>query len=104
MGGFPLFSSQKRMKIKSYRWNYELKRVTSLTTNMESEINDGDIILIDKNVVSLYENLFHNLLAKHKHHFIEATENEKSYQQLEPIIEWLIKNGFRKKQNKKFRK
>lgn len=91
-----MFSSEKRMKIKSYRWNYDLKRVTSLTTNMESEINEGDIILIDKNVASLYENLFYNLLAKHKHRFIEATEHEKSYQQLEPIIEWLIKTGFRK--------
>ena len=91
-----MFESRPPIKIRSYRWDYELRHVTSLSTALASEIRDGDIFLVDANVARLYDKSLGDSLAQHKYRLIQASETQKSYQQLEPIIEWLIKSGFKK--------
>jgi len=91
-----LFEDGQPVKIKSFRWDYELRRVPSLGPVLESEIRDGDVFLVDANVASLYGNALDEILARHKHRLIQPDETQKSYQQLEPIIDWLIQTGFRK--------
>jgi len=96
MEGLLLFENDSLMKIKSHKWEYEVKRIFDLRSALESVLVDGDIILIDQNVAKLYKQNLKTALNKHEYMLIEPTENLKSYQQIEKIIDWLIRVGFKK--------
>jgi len=63
---------------------------------LENEIKDGDVVIMDRKIIDLYPEIAgvvskNNLLID-----IEAHEKKKSYESLIPIINKLIKSGFRK--------
>ncbi|MFA6540142.1 MAG: AroB-related putative sugar phosphate phospholyase (cyclizing) [Bacteroidota bacterium] len=82
--------------VKSQIHNYEVNFIDDTENVIRSEIKEGDFIIIDKKLINLYPHLFLKLLSETKHIEIEATENQKSYEGIIPIIERLIKEGFRK--------
>ena len=53
-------------------------------------------IIIDNKVNSIYADWFKNTLDKFNYIGIDATEPQKSYQEVEPVINSLIEKGFRK--------
>ena len=60
------------------------------------ELADGDFIIIDNKIKTLYSVQLTNVLKKYNYICINATETQKSYSGIIPIIQKLIENGFRK--------
>lgn len=82
--------------VKSNIHDYEVQFIDDVKATLSSELKDGDYIIIDNKVKALYEEWFEEALASYKHISIDATEPQKSYQQVEPVINNLIEGGFRK--------
>ena len=84
------------LSIKSSIRNYEVYFSQSIFESLETVLKSDDVIFIDKNVFPhLHENV-QQLIKTNNHILIDATENQKSYIALTPIIEELIESGFRK--------
>ncbi len=81
------------MRIKSFFGDYDVCFGDEI--DYRSVINDGDIVVIDKKVYELYKSEFAFLNDKNAI-FIEATEDQKSYSGLIPVIDEIIKRGFHK--------
>jgi len=60
------------------------------------ELKEGDFIIIDRKVKDIYSKELNHILENNKHIIIDATEKQKSFQGLIPVIQHLIDNGFRK--------
>ena len=63
---------------------------------LETELKEGDFIIIDNKVQSLYPDWFEDVLENYNYIGIDAAESQKSYQEVEPVINTLIERGFRK--------
>ena len=83
-------------KVKSIVHDYEVKFIDNLEETLESVLQEGDFIIIDNKVKTIYSKQLENSLQKNSFIGIGATEPQKSYQGIMPIIEHLIENGFRK--------
>lgn len=83
-------------KVKSNIHDYEVEFIDDTKATLESELEEGDFIIIDSSIKRLYESELDEILSKYNHWVLEANERQKSYLGVEPIIEYLIKNGFRK--------
>ncbi len=92
MGLFQLSS----IKIKSSVNNYKVTFNDSIFEKIKSEYKHGDIIIIDENVFKYFEQKTKKLIINQKHILIKATEEQKSYIKLSSIIQYLIKNNFRR--------
>ena len=82
--------------IKSSIHNYDVKFINNTNETIKSVFQEGDTIIIDKNIKQLYSNLLVWLPSRANIISIDANENSKSYHGLEPIIEKLVQDGFRK--------
>ena len=83
-------------KVKSIIHDYKVQFIDNLKSTVENELRDGDYIIIDNKVKSLYSDSLSTVLNKYSYIGIDATETQKSYQGIIPIIQQLIENGFRK--------
>lgn len=83
-------------KIKSIVHDYEVQFIENTHESLLQELREGDFIIIDHKVKDLYPGQLENTLRNYKHIVIDATEKQKSYQELIPVIQYLIDNGFRK--------
>lgn len=84
------------IRIQSYRGKYELRHVVSLSSTLAAEIRDSDILFVDEKVAHLHKQILADVLSRNRHYRIEACEAQKSFHQIEPVIDWLIKTGFKK--------
>jgi len=84
--------------IHSIYHDYPVLFEDDFSKRLAAELREGDVIVLDANVRRLYANRLDNILSTYKHLVIEATEEQKSYVQLEWILRWLIENGFKKDQ------
>lgn len=82
--------------VRSSIHDYKVYFENEFSVSLGQKINEGDIILIDKKVHNLYKAHFTASFAKCKYIVINASEEQKSYLNLAPIIESLIENNFRK--------
>jgi len=82
--------------IKSSIRDYEVFFSQSVFDTLKNELKSGDVIFIDKKVFKYLPEDVQQLITSGKHILIDATEGEKSYTALTPIIEQLIENHFRK--------
>ena len=82
--------------VKSSIHDYTVTFVDDFSPVLKEQLQEGDVIIIDGKVKSLYNSKLDGILAETKHIVVEADETRKSYQGLIPIIENLIENGFRK--------
>ena len=87
---------QYNFTVKSNIHNYEVHFISDVKNTLAKELKEGDFIIIDNNVKALYPEWFEEALANFKHIVINATESQKSYQEVEPVIKTLIEKGFRK--------
>lgn len=84
------------MLIKSSIKDYRLYFVDNFDKSMLEIYNNGDFIILDKKILKLYSKKINHQKWKDNIIVIEASENQKSFLQLAPIIDKLIKEGFRK--------
>jgi len=82
--------------VKSNIHDYEVNFIENVKKKLETELKEGDFIIIDNKVKSLYPDWFEDVLVKYNYIGIDAAESQKSYQEVEPVINTLIERGFRK--------
>lgn len=82
--------------IKSIVHDYGVIFTDDFAASLRSVIKDGDYIIVDRKIVELYNAQISPILADTNHIIIDATEDQKSYQGVEPLISQLIEGGFRK--------
>jgi len=82
--------------VKSNIHDYEVNFIDNVKKKLETELKEGDFIIIDNKVKSLYPDWFEDVLVNYNYIGIDAAESQKSYQEVEPVINSLIERGFRK--------
>jgi len=87
---------QYNFTVKSNIHDYEVHFIDNVKSTLENELKEGDFIIIDNKVKALYPEWFEEVLTNFKYIGINATEPQKSYQEVEPVINELIEKGFRK--------
>ena len=87
---------QYNFTVKSNIHDYQVHFIGNVKSTLENELKEGDFIIIDNKVKALYPEWFEEVLTNFKHIGINATETQKSYQEVEPVINELIEKGFRK--------
>jgi len=82
--------------VRSSIHDYQVCFEDDFANVMERQIDQGDIILLDENIFNLYKTHFVQAFSRCEYILIKASEEQKSYLQLAPIIESLIEKGFKK--------
>lgn len=83
-------------KVKSFIHDYEVRFIDDLTKTLATELRDGDYIIVDKKIMQLYAQSLGKIFEQYRYIGIDATEPQKSYQGIIPVIQTLIETGFRK--------
>lgn len=83
-------------KVKSIIHDYEVQFIDDVKSTLNENLYEGDFIIIDNKVKALYSDILDDTLNNYSHIGIDATETQKSYQEIIPVIQNLIENGFRK--------
>ena len=83
-------------KIRSIIHDYEVEFIDNVTIALSQELIEGDFIIIDNKVKELYGEELEEFIGRYSFLGIDATEPQKSYQGIIPIIQTLIDGGFRK--------
>ena len=89
-------TQQYNFTVKSNIHDYEVHFIDNVKRTLASELKEGDFIILDNKVKDLYPEWFEVALDNFKHIGIDASESQKSYQEVEPVINSLIENGFKK--------
>jgi 3-dehydroquinate synthase len=84
------------LTIRSFRGRYEVRFVDDFTAPLKAELREGDFLIIDENLARLHAPRLDALRRDHPHLLLAPAEPQKSYQAVEPIIDRLIRGGFRK--------
>jgi len=84
------------MTIRSYRGAYEVCFVDDFAVPLKAELREGDFLVIDENLARLHAPRLDPFRRDHPHILLSPAEPQKSYQAVEPIIDRLIRGGFRK--------
>ena len=82
--------------VKSIIHDYEVIFIDDLGLSLNQELAEGDYLIVDNRIVSLYDQILSPFLDKFRFISIDATEPQKSYEGIIPVIQALIDNGFRK--------
>lgn len=83
-------------RVKSIIHDYEVCFIKNTSESLLKELVEGDFVIVDQKVKDLYSGELDEVLSMYKHIIIDATEKQKSYEALIPVIQYLIENGFRK--------
>lgn len=83
-------------KVKSVIHDYEVQFIDNFEQILTETLQDGDYLIIDNNIMKIYSTILAPVINKHQYIGIDASESQKSYQGIIPIIQTLIENGFRK--------
>lgn len=86
----------ENLLIHSLFRDYEVRFEDDFTSRLATHLREGDVILLDANVGRLYAQHLKGVMSEYNHVVVEATEEQKSYGQLEWILQTLIEGGFRK--------
>jgi len=89
-------TQQYNFTVKSNIHDYEVNFIDNVKKTLATELKEGDFIIIDNKVKSLYPKWIEDALENYNYIGIDAAESQKSYQAVEPVINTLIERGFRK--------
>jgi len=85
-----------RLSVSSAKHDYEVVFTEDLGGALQEQLQKDDCIIIDRKVSALYRDSLASLLSDARYIEIDACEEQKSYVTLAPVIEEVIKKGFRK--------
>lgn len=86
----------RSMTVQSINHPYNVLFVEDFVSSLAAQIAPGAVIVVDANVLEIYQDKLLPLLEGVSHIVIEPSERKKSYQGVEPFIKELIEIGFRK--------
>ena len=92
MGGTLMFD----FSVKSIVHNYTVQFIQNTKQSLLQELKEGDFIIIDRKIKDFYADELTDILVRNRHIIIDASEKQKSYQELTSVIQYLIENGFKK--------
>ena len=84
------------LKIKSIIHDYEVHFTDDFSVSLNVELQEGDFLIVDRNILRLYPQELKSVVKQFNTIVIDATEQQKSYEGIIPIIRTLIHDGFRK--------
>lgn len=84
------------LSIKSIVHDYSVELIDSTADILNKLIRDGDVFIIDNQIIKLYSSILKTLSDCNSVIEINANEKHKSYVGLIPIINKLIESGFKK--------
>ena len=84
----------KDFEVSSYRGNYQVK-FSTIQGILEEEVKEGDIVLIDSNIMKLYPEIAKEI-KQVRSIIIETNEKAKSYHEIGELISSIIDYGFSK--------
>ena len=82
--------------VKSSKHTYQVRFEDDFACMLNEHLQDGDVVLVDANVLELYNDRLKPILDRTKHLVVEPSEDQKSYLGVAPFIEHLIETGFRR--------
>jgi 3-dehydroquinate synthase len=82
--------------IRSSVHDYRVRFVDDFAPALGAVLREGDVLVVDRKVHGLYEESIRGLAGPRPRVLLDATERQKSYLELAPVIETLIRNNFRK--------
>lgn len=82
--------------VRSSIHDYRVRFVADFAAFLRDTAEENDIFVVDQKVFRLYERKLGAFADKHRFLFLEATEKQKSYIEIAPVIEALIRNNLRK--------
>ncbi len=82
--------------VKSKIHDYNIDFISNIELSLSKELFDSDFLIIDKKVYNLFKDKLSPKIDKNKKILIDATERQKSYEELIPIIKFLIESGVKK--------
>lgn len=82
--------------VQSYRGSYSVQFADDAFVALRSEIKPGDWLLVDENVLRIYDNQLKAIVAENPSIVVKPEEPSKSYDGVRPLILRLIENGFKK--------
>lgn len=88
--------SVRQLSVQSSKHTYQVRFEENFTEVLNGQLLPGDVITIDAAVLKLYREQLAPILENANYFVIEPTEDQKSYQGIEPFITYLIESGFRK--------
>ncbi len=86
----------KCLSVQSSKHTYQVSFVDNFTDVLNNQLNTGDVITVDSNVLALYQEQLAPVLSNTNYFVVEPSEDVKSYLGIEPFISYLINTGFRK--------
>jgi 3-dehydroquinate synthase len=92
MEGIQMYNFTVKSKIHDYNVDF----ITNIEDSFSKQFIESDFIIIDKKVYSLFNEKLSTKIDKHRKLLIDATERQKSYEELIPIIKFLIESGVKK--------
>lgn len=84
--------NKNSFEIVSLYGNYQVHFNNNI--GYDNIIKDGDVVVMDRVINKLYEKEFSGVLNEERTILIDATEQQKSYEGIAPLIEALIDRGF----------
>ena len=84
------------LTIKSHKHTYEVRFDNDFSTVLAGQVEPGDHIVVDANILELYKDRIAPILEGVNHTIITPSEEQKSYQAITNLIETLLETGFRK--------
>lgn len=85
-----------KLTVKSSKHSYEVRFEDHFEKALKEHLRDGDVITVDATVLKHYREQLDPILKEARHVVIAPSEEQKSYQGVEPFINHLIESGFRK--------
>ena len=82
--------------VKSKIHDYSIDFISNLEDSFSKQLIESDFLIIDKKVYNLFKEKLSTKIDKHRKLLIDATERQKSYEELIPIINFLIESGVKK--------
>lgn len=76
--------------------DYEVRFEGDFAARLAASLRDGDFLIVDANVRDLYGSRLAPFLDKWRHVVVEPTEEQKSYSQLDWVIQAIIEGGVKK--------
>lgn len=86
----------KNFQVHSIFRDYQVRFEEDFTSRLMTHLRDGDVIMLDENVHRLHAHHLDRFLGGSKYLIIGATEEQKSYNRIEQVLEFLIEEGFKK--------
>lgn len=84
------------LSIRSSKTTYNVRFEDDFASVLAEQLQPGDHIVVDANILELYRAKIEPLLEGMQHTIITPSEEQKSYQAITSFIETLLETGFRK--------